>query len=81
MFANISPTLNQWQAGGGTNPQAFATDYTYDAMGNILTQKRNGAGVAGAPQALDDLTYVYDWKYQNMNIPAEKRDFIMHGTR
>ena len=76
VFTNISPTLNQWQAGGGTNPQAFATDYTYDAMGNILTQKRNGAGVAGAPQALDDLTYVYDWKYQNMNIPAEKRDLV-----
>lgn len=58
-FTNLNYSTNVWQNGGGTNPQSYATDYTYDAMGNILTQKRNGAGIAGLPQALDDLTYNY----------------------
>lgn len=58
-FTNLDYTNNAWQSGGGTNPTALAADYTYDAMGNILTQKRNGAGIAGLPQALDDLSYNY----------------------
>jgi RHS repeat-associated protein len=57
VFTNINTTTNQWQSGAGTNPSAYATDYTYDAMGNILTQKRNGGGTSAT--ALDDLTYNY----------------------
>jgi hypothetical protein len=57
VFTNINNTTNQWQSGSGTNPTAYATDYTYDAMGNILTQKRNGGGAS--PTALDELTYNY----------------------
>jgi len=57
VFTNINTTTNQWQSGSGTNPTAYATDYTYDAMGNILTQKRNGGGTS--PTALDELTYNY----------------------
>ena len=57
VFTNINTTTNQWQSGAGTNPTAYATDYTYDAMGNILTQKRNGGGAS--PTALDELTYNY----------------------
>jgi RHS repeat-associated protein len=57
VFTNINTTTNEWQSGGGTNPAAYATDYTYDAMGNILTQKRNGGGAS--PVALDELTYNY----------------------
>jgi hypothetical protein len=57
VFTNINNTTNQWQSGTGTNPTAYATDYTYDAMGNILTQKRNGGGAS--PTALDELTYNY----------------------
>jgi len=53
-FTNINMGANEWQNNGIINPQAYATNYTYDAMGNILTQKRNGDGVA-APLALDDL--------------------------
>jgi len=56
-FTNINTTTNQWQSGAGTNPSAYATDYTYDAMGNILTQKRNGGGTSAT--ALDELTYNY----------------------
>jgi YD repeat-containing protein len=56
-FTNINTTTNQWQSGAGTNPTAYATDYTYDAMGNILTQKRNGGGTSAT--ALDELTYNY----------------------
>jgi uncharacterized protein (TIGR02594 family) len=56
-FTNINTTTNQWQSGAGTNPSAYATDYTYDAMGNILTQKRNGGGTSAI--ALDELTYNY----------------------
>lgn len=56
-FTNLNYTTNQWQFNSITNPQAYATDYTYDAMGNILTQKRNGGG--GSPENLDDLTYNY----------------------
>lgn len=57
VFTNINTTTNQWQSGAGTNPTAYATDYTYDAMGNILTQKRNGGGASAT--ALDELTYIY----------------------
>lgn len=57
VFTNINTTTNQWQSGAGTNPTAYATDYTYDAMGNILTQKRNGGGTSAT--ALDELTYNY----------------------
>jgi len=57
VFANINTTTNQWQSGTGINPTAYATDYTYDAMGNILTQKRNGGGASAT--ALDELTYNY----------------------
>ena len=57
VFTNINTTTNEWQSGGGTNPTAYATDYTYDAMGNILTQKRNGGGALAI--ALDELTYNY----------------------
>jgi RHS repeat-associated protein len=57
VFTNINNTTNQWQSGAGTNPSAYATDYTYDAMGNILTQKRNGGGTSAT--ALDELTYNY----------------------
>jgi YD repeat-containing protein len=57
VFTNINTTTNQWQSGTVTNPTAYATDYTYDAMGNILTQKRNGGGAS--PTALDELTYNY----------------------
>jgi RHS repeat-associated protein len=57
VFTNINTTTNQWQSGAGTNPSAYATDYTYDAMGNILTQKRNGGGASTT--ALDELTYNY----------------------
>jgi RHS repeat-associated protein len=57
VFTNINNTTNQWQSGAGTNPSAYATDYTYDPMGNILTQKRNGGGAS--PTALDELTYNY----------------------
>jgi len=57
VFTNINTTINQWQSGAGTNPTAYATDYTYDAMGNILTQKRNGGGASAT--ALDELTYNY----------------------
>jgi len=57
VFTNINTTTNQWQSGSGTNPSAYATDYTYDAMGNILTQKRNGGGTSAT--ALDELTYNY----------------------
>ena len=57
VFTNINTTTNQWQSGAGTNPSAYATDYTYDAMGNILTQKRNGGGTSAT--ALDELTYNY----------------------
>jgi hypothetical protein len=32
VFTNINTTTNQWQSGAGTNPSAYATDYTYDAM-------------------------------------------------
>jgi hypothetical protein len=27
-----------------------------------------------APQALDELTYVYDWRYQNTAVPSEQRE-------
>jgi hypothetical protein len=37
-------------------------------------QHRNGAGLSGAPQALDELTYVYDWRYQNTAVPSEQRE-------
>jgi YD repeat-containing protein len=57
VFTNINTTTNQWQSGAGTNPSAYATDYTYDAMGNILTQKRNGGGTSAT--VLDELTYNY----------------------
>ena len=57
VFTNINTTTNQWQSGAGTNPSAYATDYTYDAMGNILSQKRNGGGTSAT--ALDELTYNY----------------------
>ena len=57
VFTNINTTTNQWQSGAGTNPTAYATEYTYDAMGNILTQKRNGGGASAT--ALDELTYNY----------------------
>jgi uncharacterized protein (TIGR02594 family) len=57
VFTNINTTTNQWQSGASTNPSAYATDYTYDAMGNILTQKRNGGGTSAT--ALDELTYNY----------------------
>ncbi|MEY4126253.1 MAG: hypothetical protein RL737_442 [Bacteroidota bacterium] len=57
VFTNINTTTNQWQSGAVTNPTAYATDYTYDAMGNILSQKRNGGGAS--PTALDELTYNY----------------------
>jgi len=57
VFTNVNNTTNQWQSGAVTNPTAYATDYTYDAMGNILTQKRNGGGAS--PTALDELTYNY----------------------
>ncbi len=57
VFTNINNTTNQWQSGAGTNPTAYATDYTYDAMGNILSQKRNGGGTSAT--ALDELTYNY----------------------
>ena len=53
----MNNTTNQWQSGAGTNPTAYATEYTYDAMGNILTQKRNGGGASAT--ALDELTYNY----------------------
>jgi len=56
-FTNLDYAGNTWQSGGGTNPQDYATDYTYDATGNILTQKRNGGG--STTQALDDLDYQY----------------------
>jgi YD repeat-containing protein len=53
----MNNTTNQWQSGAVTNPTAYAIDYTYDAMGNILSQKRNGGGAS--PTALDELTYNY----------------------
>ncbi len=59
VFTNIDYGVNnKWNSGGST-PTAYSTDYTYDAMGNILTQKRNGAGVGAAVTNLDDLTYHY----------------------
>jgi RHS repeat-associated protein len=53
----MNNTTNQWQSGAVTNPTAYAIDYTYDAMGNILSQKRNGGGASAT--ALDELTYNY----------------------
>ncbi len=58
MFTNLDMLTNTWQNNGIINPQAYASNYTYDAMGNILTQKRNGDGIA-APLTLDDLSYNY----------------------
>jgi RHS repeat-associated protein len=58
IFTNINMSTNTWQNAAIVNPQPYASNYTYDAMGNILTQKRNGDGVAG-PLALDDLIYNY----------------------
>jgi hypothetical protein len=60
VFTNISYSQNEWLSSGAANPQAFGTNYTYDPMGNILSQKRNGAGTTGNPLDLDNLVYGYN---------------------
>jgi len=56
-YINLDYGANEWDYAAAT-PDNFATDYTYDAMGNILTQKRNGHSSVNL--ALDDLTYKYN---------------------
>lgn len=56
VITDINMATNVWGS-GGTVSTDYGTDYTYDAMGNILTQKRNGGG--SSPTALDELTYNY----------------------
>jgi RHS repeat-associated protein len=54
--------------GGGTPlpTQDYATEYSYDANGNLLTLKRNGnASVNNQPLAMDQLAYTYDTNTTN----------------
>lgn len=63
-FTHIDYSNNVWNNIGNT-PDDYATDYSYDAMGNIKTQKRNGR----APLlALDDLTYNYNYTSVSPNV-------------
>ncbi len=53
-FDNIDMVNNFWQSGTGAS-NSYRTDYTYDAMGNILTLQRYNE-----TQLIDDLQYYYD---------------------
>ena len=55
-FNNVDTTTNnKWKSSGSSLTQ-YATDYTYDANGNILTLLRKGKA---AQPNMDDLTYHY----------------------
>lgn len=52
---NIDVTNNQWPAANSNNGD-YATTYSYDGNGNILTLTRNATG---ASKLMDNLTYHY----------------------
>jgi RHS repeat-associated protein len=49
--------FNSYATGQYTTSNDYLTEYTYDANGNILTQKRNGYALAAL--SMDQLTYTY----------------------
>jgi len=58
-FNNINLVTNAWNAGGGTN--TYSNTFTYDANGNILTQKKYDQGGG----QFDNLVYNYDYDQNN----------------
>jgi RHS repeat-associated protein len=57
-YNDYNSTTNAW-ANNITALNAWQNSFTYDADGNILTQKRKGSGLSGQPLDMDDLTYMY----------------------
>jgi RHS repeat-associated protein len=53
-FTNLDAVTNTWQSGSVYNNSYF-NEFTYDANGNILTQKRHDQ----SGNAIEDLTYQY----------------------
>ena len=55
-YRDINSSTNAWGTGSTYNGQ-YEETYTYDANGNILTLKRNGAAAVNVD--MDDMTYQY----------------------
>lgn len=55
-FANYNPGNNTWGS-SGTYDNKYYNEFSYDANGNILTQKRHNS----AGSQLDDLSYNYEY--------------------
>lgn len=75
-FTNTDVPNYKWNnnLSPGTIPQEWLTQYTYDAMGNIETLRRQGG--TGATD-MDQLTYNYDygtptWKNQLLHVDDSK---------
>ncbi len=75
-FTNTDVPNYQWDNNlmPGAIPQEWLTQYTYDAMGNLETLKRQGG--TGATD-MDQLTYNYDygtptWKNQLLHVDDSK---------
>ncbi len=55
-FKNYDISNNKWMAAGAALPDYY-NEFSYDADGNILTQKRNGYVAKGVD--MDDIEYAY----------------------
>ncbi|SJZ93246.1 RHS repeat-associated core domain-containing protein [Sediminibacterium ginsengisoli] len=67
-------TSNRWTP---VSMNDYTEILTYDANGNILTNKRNGTTAAGRPLAMDDLTYHYQ---SNSNKLTHVSDAVAAGN-
>ncbi|ADR20259.1 hypothetical protein MATR_21250 [Marivirga tractuosa] len=51
--------MSKWESDSWTATQDYATSYSYDANGNIMSLERDGFAAEGQSSAMDRLTYHY----------------------